>query len=41
MSTFLDRLKKKDLVPTTPEDAKKAQVATQATQSAQSNLYYL
>ena len=37
MSTFLDRLKKKDLVSTTPEDVKKAQVATQTTQSAQAN----
>ncbi len=37
MSTFLDRLKKKDLVPTTPEDAKKTQVATQAAQSVAAN----
>lgn len=29
MSSFLDRLKKKDIVPSTPDDAKKAQVAAQ------------
>lgn len=37
MSNFLDRLKKKDLLPGTPEDAKKTQVAAQAAQSAASN----
>ena len=29
MSTFLDRLKKKDLVPATPDDAKMAKIETQ------------
>lgn len=37
MSNFLDRLKKKDLLPTTPEDAKKSQVSQQAATSVQSN----
>jgi HSP20 family molecular chaperone IbpA len=37
MSNFLDRLKKKDLLPTTPEDAKKTQVAAQTTASVQAN----
>ena len=37
MSSFLDRLKKKDLLPTTPEDAKKTQVAVQAAQSVVAN----
>ena len=34
MSNFLDRLMKKELLPTTPEDAKQTQIATQAAQSA-------
>jgi HSP20 family molecular chaperone IbpA len=29
MSTFLDRLKKKDIVPSTPDDAKKEKIDTQ------------
>lgn len=29
MSSFLDRLKKKDLIPSTPEDAKKEKIDTQ------------
>ena len=29
MSSFLDRLKKKDLIPSTPEDAKKEKIAVQ------------
>lgn len=37
MSNFLERLKKKDLLPTTPEDTKKTQVATQTAQSAAAN----
>jgi len=37
MSNFLDRLKKKELLPTNPEDAKKAQIAAQAAASAQAN----
>ena len=37
MSTFLDRLKKKDLLPSNPEDAKKSQVAAQTTASVQAN----
>lgn len=35
MSTFLDRLKKKEIIPSTPEDAKKTQVAAQVAQSVQ------
>lgn len=37
MSNFLDRLKKKDLLPTTPEDAKKTQVTQQVAASVQAN----
>jgi HSP20 family protein len=33
-SSFLDRLKKKAVIPTTPEDQKKDQVAAQAAQTA-------
>ncbi len=29
MSSFLERLKKKDVIPSTPDDAKKAQIAAQ------------
>ena len=37
MSSFLDRLKKKDLIPATPEDDKKTQVAAQVVQSVAAN----
>lgn len=37
MSSFLDRLKKKDILPSTPEDTKKTQVAAQVTQSVAAN----
>lgn len=37
MSSFLDRLKKKDLIPATPEDDKKTQVAAQVATSVAAN----
>lgn len=37
MSNFLERLKKKELIPATPEDAHKTQVAAQVAQSVQAN----